>query len=90
MTGDMQHVGPNQVEAKERLFSQDIDYAMKSKTHLWTAVTVHVLSADALRRRESEAPIFDLESLRSVQLGCYLCEKKFEPRELDRKCKGKP
>lgn len=86
--GNQQRLDPGMVN--DRLDSE-IEYAVKSKTHLWHSISVHKMSVTALEQMATEPLILDSENLLTLpMLGCYVCETPYERRLLHRKCPGEP
>ena len=71
---------------------KEIEYAVKAGEHLWTAIVTYLSSKQALRDNyENNQPLnMDSENLLQVHVGCFICEEPFEPKMLDRRCKGQP
>lgn len=88
--GIMQEVAPEQQLTKRDLFMAELNYAAKAHTHLWVATAAYVLTEDTLRDMETESPNLDTENLRQVGIGCFICERPYDKRELKRKCNGQP
>lgn len=66
----------------------EMAYAEKARIHLWAAMVVYKVPADALVTGVDV--LFDPENMLSVQVGCLVCERAYEPRLLRRACKGQP
>ena len=83
-------LGPDQLAAKNRAFVAEVEYAIKSHTHVWTVMQLHVVSGDTLTEHlaREEAPLLDGETFRAIEVGCYVCEQPFDPRLVTRKCKA--
>ncbi len=83
-------LGPDQLEAKNRAFVAEVEYAIKAHTHVWTVMQLHVVSGDTLAEHlaREEAPMLDGETFRGIEVGCYACEQRFDPRLVTRKCKA--
>lgn len=89
-TGPEQEVSGSRVERLREEFTKEVDYAVKSKTHLWIVTTIHVTSGEKLAaiHAGTESGHLDAESLRNVLYGCYICEEPYAARLEKRKCKG--
>lgn len=88
--GIQQEATPHQQLTKADLFTAELNYARKSHTHLFVATAAYVLSEETLRDMETSPPLFDLENLRQVLIGCFVCEEPYDKRMLKRKCSGEP
>jgi hypothetical protein len=92
--GDRQEVTPDrQLKAEEQL-ERDLDYAVKSETHLWIVTMAHRATdqlLDAQDGRTTDTPMLDTDTLlMRPAVGCYVCEQVYEPRLRRRKCPGEP
>lgn len=88
---DLQLIGPTQVAGLRARFDADEAYAKQSGQHLWVAIQTHVVSADTLDASlRGEPPMFDRESLRDLNVGCYVCEQAWTPQLTRRRCPGEP
>lgn len=92
--GVRQHVSPERVETIQVRFDRELGYAEKAQTHIWSVMTIHQLSdqmALAMTTEGAEAePLLDLETLRSIQVGCYRCEEPLNRRLVGKRCQGEP
>lgn len=89
-TGILQNIDEERQLTKLDLFCGEVVYAIKSHTHLWTATALYMLSEETMRTLSEEAPNLDMENLRQVGVGCFVCQEPYDPRLLKRKCKGEP
>lgn len=80
----------------ERLLRAE-EYARKSRTHMWVSFAIYLHSTDALRDEHDRAisagdsraeMTLDVDNLCDVQMCCYICERVFAPRLLNRACAG--
>lgn len=75
---------------KRELFAGELTYAMRSEQHMWVATAAFVVDKNILKAGGGETTLLDHNNLRQVGVGCFVCEKAFDPRLLDRKCTGDP
>lgn len=86
----LQFMSAESQKPKMEQFNREREYAIKSQQHLWVAVQSHVLTAKRLETYEDGPLLMDNETLRSIGVGCFICQETFEPVMLKRKCKGEP
>lgn len=91
--GDRQEVNPQRLAGIESRFEETYAYAIKSQTHLWGVTLMHhatEASLDAFDGGPGQ-PLLDADTLlMAPAVGCYVCERAYEPRLRRRKCTGEP
>lgn len=58
--------------------------------HVWIAMAVYRVSAEALRGSAADQVHLDRENLAVINVGCYVCEEPWEERLSYRGCPGHP
>lgn len=92
--GQQQEVNPTRILHAESKFEEAVTYAVKSQSHLWTVVLIHVATKQMLDAftdgDPTNMPMLDADTLASRPvLCCYLCGAPYaDTRERMRKCKG--
>lgn len=87
-SGVTQEVGSRVAAARLR-FDEAIRVAELSGDHVWTViVSHHIRNAEALA--DPSSLLLDGESVADIRVGCYVCEKPYEAREIKRRCPGEP
>ena len=89
-----QRVATERVKTADERLQKDIEYAEKSQTHLWIAAVVHRVSQQAAEeialRPETYEPRLDMETLSSVEFGCFICEQPLLRTNVKKRCTGDP
>lgn len=75
---------------KAELLAGEVRYAMKSQTHLWVVSATFTVDKEMLRAGGGETELLNPERVRQLGAGCLVCSEAYDPRLLDRKCKGDP
>lgn len=88
--GVMQETPPAVMAGKQERFMEEIRVAMLAGDHVWIAVVTHRMSSQALLAAKTESLNFDSESVRMVQVGCYVCETPWAEKHARRRCPGEP
>jgi hypothetical protein len=93
-TGVVQRVEAARIKTADEKLEADLEYAIKSQSHLWIGAVVHRVSQQlaesiALRPATTE-PHFDAESLSSIEFGCFICEEPLTRAIVRKRCPGEP
>lgn len=93
--GQQTEATPQRQFGAEAAFEQRIEYARKSKTHMWVVALMHFASDEMLASftspDPSDLPILDHESIAGrPMVYCVVCEEPYSDRLKMRKCKGDP
>jgi hypothetical protein len=92
--GDRMELNPDRQLNAEAQFEQDITYAIKSKSHLWTVVIVHRATPSILASFDNpdptDMPLLDADTIVSRPITCcYVCGCPYaDTRARMRTCKG--
>ncbi|TKJ24337.1 hypothetical protein [Blastococcus sp. CCUG 61487] len=88
--GTMQHLPADRIRRAAERFEQDAVFAEKAEEHLWIVAVAHRISPEkvAAVAAGDESALLDAESVSIAGLGCYRCEKAYEPRLLGKRCRG--
>lgn len=88
------------VEDMHARYDRELDYRLKSRTHLWAVMSMYQLTDAEVRRMvEAErtgvlsaaaAPRSQPDRVLSVTVGCYICEQPLSAQVIDRRCPGEP
>ena len=83
-----QEFSPSAQIAKEDLFTEEISRAMRHGNHLWVTLVAYKVSEESLANSDKEFMNLDVENIRSLSIGCYICEEEYSPLLAKRRCKG--
>lgn len=75
---------------KAELLAGEVRYAMRSEQHLWIVSATYTVDKEVLRAGGGETTLLNPERVRQLGAGCLVCNEAYDPRLLDRKCKGDP
>lgn len=93
-TGDLQRVDPDRILNAEQAGNRDVEYALKSRTHLWIVTVAHKATdqlLDAFDGKDGAQPILDAETLwMRPAASCFVCEQPYARRLRHRRCPGDP
>lgn len=91
--GVQQHMTGTRVESAERRLDAVMALAEQTGAHVWLAMTGHLITpALAVRLADGspEEPVLDTESLMTVQIGCFRCERELTSARARQPCPGEP
>lgn len=83
-----QEYNPTQQIAKEDQFTEEIAAAKKQRDHLWVAVVAYKVTEQSLKNMHEEFINLDTENIRSISVGCFICEKEYSELIAKRNCTG--
>lgn len=83
-----QEFSPSAQISKEDQFTHEIEFAKKSEGHLWVAIVAYKVSVESLQNLNKEFMNLDVENIRSITVGCYICEEEYSDLLTKRRCKG--
>jgi hypothetical protein len=92
-TGVQQRVSGARVSAVEERLNLIMAHAVSHGAHVWLAMTGHLISptlAARLADGSDEEPSLDVESLVTVSLGCFRCERELTSSRVRQPCPGEP
>jgi hypothetical protein len=92
-TGIRQHVPGDRVRAAEERLSLAMAHTEQTGAHLWMVIVGHVMSpmlAARLADGSTEEPSLDVESVATVTLGCFRCERELTSARVRQPCPGEP
>jgi hypothetical protein len=67
-----------------------LERARANREHLWVMTMAHAISDQSLATMAEIPPLFDRETLLYSGLGCFVCEREYQPRLRFRPCTGEP
>lgn len=85
-----QDVSAERIDAAQARFAEEVRVARLAGDHVWIAVQTHRVSSQTLLESEGGRLLLDAESMRMLQVGCYVCERPFDARLAGRRCPGEP
>lgn len=83
--GTVQHVPAGRVDAADERFDEQIRVAKLGGDHLWVAAAMYVVSIENIQGPDI---LLDAENLATIRVGCFICEKPYEPQLAKRRCRG--
>jgi hypothetical protein len=93
-SGVTQRIPGDRTRRAVATFEQELQFAAAQDAHYWVAFLIHRVSykeAGGLVRGDPEVvPLFDSESLRDLQFGCYRCNEALSAEVLRAPCSGSP
>jgi hypothetical protein len=91
--GQMVEANPARQASARRSMDEEITEALATHSHYWLAIAQHRLtdaSARIVVGLEAGSPNLDTESLRGVDVGCFICEQQVSPLLIGGRCPGDP
>lgn len=93
-TGVQVHIPGSRVRAAQQALELDMALAERTRAHLWLAIVGHRISPGLAARLATdptcEDPQLDAESIRTVGIGCFRCERELTPALVRSPCPGEP
>lgn len=89
----MVEANPARQASARASMNEEIAAALAAGSHYWLAIAQHRLSDDSARMvvgLRPGSPNLDTESLRGVDVACFICERAVSPELIGSRCSGDP